>query len=76
MNKFCNKCATEFEITKDDFKFYEVMKVPAPTLCPLCRMQRKMSFRNERNLYKRKCDFSGREILSVYPTTIAMTRMI
>ncbi|MFA6089757.1 MAG: hypothetical protein WC755_07910, partial [Candidatus Woesearchaeota archaeon] len=27
------------------------------------------AFRNERNLYKRKCDFSGKEIISVYPPT-------
>jgi hypothetical protein len=32
--------------------------IPTPSLCPQCREQRRMSWRNERNLYKRKCDFS------------------
>jgi hypothetical protein len=31
-------------------------QIPPPTLCPDCRQQRRLSFRNERNLYKRKCD--------------------
>jgi hypothetical protein len=40
--------------------------IPAPTLCPDCRQQRRLSWRNERKLYKRKCDFSGKEIISMY----------
>jgi len=40
--------------------------IPSPTLCPDCRAKRRMSFRNERKLYKRKCDFSGKDIISIY----------
>ncbi len=40
--------------------------IPSPTLCPNCREQRRRTWRNERNLYKRKCDFSGRDIISIY----------
>jgi hypothetical protein len=40
--------------------------IPPPTLCPDCRQQRRLSFRNERKLYKRKCDFSGKDIISMY----------
>ncbi|MDD4530300.1 MAG: hypothetical protein PHO80_01980, partial [Candidatus Gracilibacteria bacterium] len=40
--------------------------IPAPTLCPDCRQQRRLAFRNERKLYKRKCDLSGKEIISIY----------
>jgi hypothetical protein len=40
--------------------------IPSPTLCPDCRQQRRLSFRNERKLYKRKCDFSGKDIISIY----------
>jgi hypothetical protein len=29
-------------------------------------MQRRLSFRNERNLYKRKCDLTGKDIISIY----------
>jgi len=40
--------------------------IPSPTLCPQCREQRRFSWRNEKSLYKRKCDFSGRDIISIY----------
>jgi hypothetical protein len=66
MNKTCQNCKKEFEIYPDDLGFYEKMKVPPPTFCPLCRAQRRLTFRNERGLYKRKCDFSGKEIFSMY----------
>ena len=42
------------------------MKVPPPTFCPLCRVQRRFSFRNERVLYKRKSDFTGNEIFTMF----------
>ncbi|MEK7547359.1 MAG: hypothetical protein AAB540_00540, partial [Patescibacteria group bacterium] len=34
--------------------------------CPTCRLIRRMNERNTRSLYKRKCDFSGKEIISQY----------
>jgi hypothetical protein len=40
--------------------------IPPPTLCPDCRQQRRLSFRNERKLYKRKCDATGKDIISIY----------
>lgn len=40
--------------------------MPAPTLCPDCRQRRRLSFRNERNLYRRSCDASGKQIISIY----------
>ncbi len=40
--------------------------IPTPTICPDCRQQRRLAFRNERNLYKRKCDATGKNIISVY----------
>jgi hypothetical protein len=43
------------------------MKVPAPTLCPDCRLQRRLAWRVERNLYMRKCDKTGKDILSSFP---------
>lgn len=67
MSQLCNICSASFEIPPEDLKIYEHFAVPRPTFCCSCRMQRRMAFRNERNLYKRKCDFSGKEMLSVYP---------
>lgn len=66
MNKECQNCKNEFEVDDRDQDFYMKMKVPAPTFCPDCRAQRRLAFRNERGLYKRKSDFSGEEIFSMY----------
>jgi len=62
--KQCQNCHKEFTIEPEDFAFYEKIKVPAPTWCPECRDQRRIAFRNERSLYKRKCDLCGKEVVS------------
>ncbi len=66
MNKTCQNCKKEFLIDEEDQNFYKKMQTPPPTFCPPCRAQRRLSFRNERGLYKRTCDFSGKEIFSMY----------
>ena len=62
--KTCQNCKKDFTIEPEDFEFYSKMKVPPPTFCPECRMQRRMMFRNARKLYKRKCDLCGQNIIS------------
>lgn len=42
------------------------VQIPTPTLCPEERQRRRLAFRNERKLYKRKCDYSGKDIISIY----------
>ncbi|MFA6190531.1 MAG: hypothetical protein WC711_03460 [Candidatus Staskawiczbacteria bacterium] len=64
--KACQNCKSEFVIEPDDFAFYEKMKVPAPTFCPECRTIRRMTWRNERTLYKRKCDATGKDIITMF----------
>ena len=66
--KTCQNCKTSFEIDASDFEFYDKIKVPAPTFCIDCRITRRMSFRNERVLYKRKCSVLGHneEMISIY----------
>lgn len=66
MQKECKKCNNAFTITESDQAFYKKMTTLEPTLCPGCRQQRRTAFRNERNLYKRKCDMSDRDIISNY----------
>jgi len=63
--KQCQNCKKEFNIAPDDFAFYEKMRVPTPTWCPDCRMIRRMIWRNERTLYKRKCDATGVSMVSL-----------
>ncbi len=62
----CQNCKQEFIIEPDDFAFYEKMKVPAPTWCPECQLMRRLSFRNERTIYKRRESESGKEVISSY----------
>jgi len=64
--KKCQNCKQDFVIEPDDFAFYEKMKVPPPTWCPDCRIVRRMSWRNERTLYHRKCDATGKDIVTMF----------
>lgn len=73
--KKCNHCNSNFNVTDDDLNFYkkispkfngEIFEIPTPTFCPECRQQRRLSFRNERNLYKSKCSLTWVDIISSY----------
>jgi len=64
MQKTCKQCHIEFKIDQWDQEFYKKMEVPEPKLCPDCRQQRRLAQGNQMHLYKRKCDFSGKPIIS------------
>jgi len=64
--KQCQNCKKDFIIESEDFNFYEKIKVPPPTWCPECRMIRRLAFREDRSLYKDKCDNCTEEIISIY----------
>ncbi len=64
--KNCQNCKNDFTIEPDDFSFYEKIKVPPPTFCPECRLIRRLIFRNDRVWHHRKCDATGKSILSIY----------
>ncbi len=73
--KICKSCSWDYEITSWDKDFFEKISpifnwkkymIPYWEFCPKCKEQRKMSFRNERNLYKRKCSATGEDIISVF----------
>lgn len=66
MKKICAVSGTEFEISDEDVQFYEKLGVPTPTLCPEERDRRRLAWRNERKLYWRICDGTGKKILSVF----------
>ncbi|MDD5041240.1 MAG: hypothetical protein PHX87_03135 [Candidatus Peribacteraceae bacterium] len=40
--------------------------IPAPTLCPDCRWQRRLAWRNERHLHHATCNSCQKNILSMY----------
>ena len=73
--KSCTQCQSSFEITEKDHQFYDRITpvfneqkypIPEPTLCPECRSQRRLAFRNERTLYHRKCDLTGKQIVTMF----------
>ena len=75
MEKICEQCRSKFIVTEGDVKFYDSVSpvfdgkkfpIPIPKLCPSCRQQRRLAMRNERSLYHRKCDLTGKEIVSIY----------
>lgn len=66
MDKICKNCNLKFRITPEDLSFYTRFNVPSPTLCPDCREQRRLSFRNEHHLYKKTCDFCKKKIIAIY----------
>jgi hypothetical protein len=75
MQQICRQCSTAFDITDADLAFYEKVSpvfagkkelIPPPTLCPECRKIQRGAMRNERSLYRRICDKTGKSIISFY----------
>jgi hypothetical protein len=67
-------CGTSFNISDDDLKFYEkispmfagkTFSIPAPSLCPPCRSQRRHARFNYEFLYQRTSSKTGNKIVSV-----------
>lgn len=66
----CTHCHTQFTITPEDMAFYQKIAVPVPTLCPQCRLQRRLAFRNERHLYSRRCDLCHKTMVAIFPAHV------
>lgn len=73
--RICRVSWKEFIITQQDADFYKkiaptfgeyIAEIPFPTLCPEERQRRRFVFRNERKLYRRECDATQRQIISIY----------
>ncbi len=69
----CKQCRKNFEVTDDDLTYYQKIEVTPPTLCPNCRQQRRLAWRNEKSLYKRKCDLCNKDIISIYSPDSPLT---
>ncbi len=64
--KKCRLSGQEFFVTDKDLALYEKLGVPAPTLCPEELYRNICSYRQELNLFPRKCDKTSEFILSCY----------
>lgn len=64
--KNCQNCKKDFTIDQNDFSYYTKIGVLPPKICPECRAQLRLSFRNERFFYKRPCDKCKKEHISMF----------
>ena len=68
--KTCPQCGAVFDIFAEDIEFYRMFKVPSPTLCPACRLQRRLGYRINiiPVFYKKECSAPGHteKVISTY----------
>lgn len=74
-SKTCKTCGKQYVIDNKELEFLKKIslvfndktyEIPASNYCPICRQQMRLAWRNERKLYKRKCDKTGKDIVTVY----------
>ncbi len=74
-NKTCRQCNSNFTVTDEDLAFINKISpefsgkkylIPSPTLCPDCRLRRRLAWRNVRYIYRRKSDLSGQDLISIF----------
>ncbi|OGN28634.1 MAG: hypothetical protein A3A33_01080 [Candidatus Yanofskybacteria bacterium RIFCSPLOWO2_01_FULL_49_25] len=68
--RVCGQCKALFQVLAGDIEFYKMFQVPPPTLCPICRMRRRLAWRMVLipKFYKRSCNAPGHseKIISFY----------
>lgn len=72
-SRTCQNCKQAFTIEPEDFAFYDKIHVPAPTFCPECRKQRRLSWRNDFTLYNQKCGLCSKSIVTLFSPESGMT---
>ncbi len=74
-NKTCRECEANFVVSLEQLTFLEKISpiisgrgysIPAPTLCPSCRLWRRLVWRNEGYVTSHASSFSRRPIFSSY----------
>ena len=62
--KTCAVSGKQFKVTDFDLAFYAKMGLSEPSLCPDERCRRRLGWQNMRKLYRRKCDATGKMMIS------------
>ncbi len=62
----CDLTELEFELTEFEKSLHRKLGVPEPRVLPAKRLQHRLTFRNERVLYKRTSGLSGKSMISIY----------
>jgi len=75
VQKECKQCKSQFTVEDADLEFYkkispiynkEIVEIDVPHNCPQCREKARISWRNERKLYRRECHLCKNEIISIF----------
>lgn len=69
--RVCGQCKQPFKVEKEDIDFYNMLRVPPPALCPLCRKKRRFGHLMRMPRFsKKKCSVSGHleEVISIFPS--------
>ena len=79
MQKHCSECHQPFTIDEVDVAFYEKISplfgeerfsIPTPNSCPACRLQRRLSYRNQIYVYSQLSALSAKPIFSMFAKTV------
>ena len=71
----CKHCQSDFPIEEEDRAVFQKLapvfggeryNFPTPSLCPECRQQRRLSFRNDQNYYRNECSICKSSLISIY----------
>ncbi len=62
----CETSGKPYKIIPQEVKFYRKMKLPIPRKSPIQRHKNRMSMRNPRELWERKCENCGTQISTSY----------
>lgn len=74
-SKKCVACNATFTVSDEDLAFYQKISpsfggddfpIPPPTHCPVCRMRRRLTWRNEYSYYSRSCDQCQKKVISIH----------
>lgn len=65
--QICRITKKPFTVSDKEIAFCERLGFPLPTISPEERIRQLMATRNEWKLYRRKCDATSKDIISVYP---------
>lgn len=68
--RVCLECKQNFKIEKEDIDFYNMLRVPPPTLCPKCRQIRRLGMlMRTPKFFKRPCVVPGHteDVITIFP---------
>lgn len=64
--KVCCLSGNKIDISEQEMRLFAKMGINEPIHAPKIRSAMRLAFRNERNLYMRRCDLTGERIMSIY----------